>query len=334
MPTLRLFAGLKELAGIGALRVEGETVEEVVRAAEVRFGPTFREHVRRARIWVNGEEADLGRRVGPDDEIAILPPVSGGAGVAGGVTPGPEVGVPLLVLASLALANLVSSEAWWAAAVVGLGALWVGDVASTASNRGRDLPVVPAFVGILATVVASHLLGPAGFFWGPAAAVIATLGWGVASDSSRMLQILAPAMLVALLASTMVGSLFLAYRLTVPQSRATAVFLLAVGMAVVAAMLVERFPSIPVADPFSVSASAAVAGALIGAAIWQLDLVAFLIVGLAVAVALVAGRGLGSMLRTRRVHLIDLPPGLVPALDGVVLAGCVYYPMLLLVLVV
>jgi molybdopterin converting factor small subunit len=31
-----------------------------------------------SRVWVNGEPADAGALVGHDDEIAVLPPVSGG----------------------------------------------------------------------------------------------------------------------------------------------------------------------------------------------------------------------------------------------------------------
>jgi hypothetical protein len=70
--------------------------------------------------------------------------------------------------------------------------------------------------------------------------------------------------------------------------------------------------------------------ALVAAAVWDLDLVTFLIVGLVVAVSLVAGRGLGSLLRTRQIILIERSPGLMSTLDGMVLAGVLYLPVLTL----
>jgi molybdopterin converting factor small subunit len=32
----------------------------------------------RSRVWRNGDPADRADPVGPDDEVAVLPPVSGG----------------------------------------------------------------------------------------------------------------------------------------------------------------------------------------------------------------------------------------------------------------
>lgn len=78
MPTLRLFASAREAAGTGTDVVEGTTVQEVLSAAVARYGATFGELLPSCRIWVNGDEALLGAPVGPDDEVAVLPPVSGG----------------------------------------------------------------------------------------------------------------------------------------------------------------------------------------------------------------------------------------------------------------
>jgi hypothetical protein len=38
------------------------------------------------------------------------------------------------------------------------------------------------------------------------------------------------------------------------------------------------------------------------------------------------------MLRTGRVMLTERPPGLLPALDGVILAAALYFPLIRLVL--
>lgn len=78
MPTLRLFAAAREAAGRGRDDVPGDTVSDVLDRARSRYGPGFAEVLDTAAVWVNGEPADPGDRVGPDDEVAVLPPVSGG----------------------------------------------------------------------------------------------------------------------------------------------------------------------------------------------------------------------------------------------------------------
>jgi tRNA U34 2-thiouridine synthase MnmA/TrmU len=42
-------------------------------------GVKFTDLLTTCRIWVNGEPAEGSTRVGPTDEVAVLPPVSGGA---------------------------------------------------------------------------------------------------------------------------------------------------------------------------------------------------------------------------------------------------------------
>ena len=43
-----------------------------------RFGTTFADILATSRIWVNGEPAVDATVVGDTDEVAVLPPVSGG----------------------------------------------------------------------------------------------------------------------------------------------------------------------------------------------------------------------------------------------------------------
>jgi molybdopterin synthase sulfur carrier subunit len=76
--TLRLFASAREAAGTGRDDVPGETVAEVLSVATARYGPGFAELLASCQVWRNGEPTEPGDRVGPDDEIAVLPPVSGG----------------------------------------------------------------------------------------------------------------------------------------------------------------------------------------------------------------------------------------------------------------
>lgn len=78
MATLRLFAGIREAAGTGRDEVPGATVDEVVAAASERYGSDFVRLLPVCRIWVNGEPAEGSQLVTAADEVALLPPVSGG----------------------------------------------------------------------------------------------------------------------------------------------------------------------------------------------------------------------------------------------------------------
>jgi len=76
---VRLFASAREAAGRGRDDVPGRTVAEVLGAASERYGDRFVEVLSTCRIWVNGNVAEPSTSVGPADEVAVLPPVSGGA---------------------------------------------------------------------------------------------------------------------------------------------------------------------------------------------------------------------------------------------------------------
>lgn len=79
MATLRLFASAREAAGTARLEVDdGSTVGEILDVARARFGEHFAAVLASSRVWLNGDPVDLDARVGPGDEVAVLPPVSGG----------------------------------------------------------------------------------------------------------------------------------------------------------------------------------------------------------------------------------------------------------------
>ena len=77
---LRLFAQAREAARTGRDEVPGATVGEVIDAAVARYGEAFEALLPQCRIWRNGDPADPADPVGDDDEVAVLPPVSGGCG--------------------------------------------------------------------------------------------------------------------------------------------------------------------------------------------------------------------------------------------------------------
>jgi molybdopterin converting factor small subunit len=79
MAVLLLFASAREAAGTGRELVDGATVGEVLNAARARYGALFAEVLAASRVWRNGEPTSEEEAVGPSDEVAVLPPVSGGS---------------------------------------------------------------------------------------------------------------------------------------------------------------------------------------------------------------------------------------------------------------
>lgn len=79
MAVLRLFAAARTAAGTARDLVPGSTVAEVLDAARARYGEEFEAVLETCAVWRNGQPTDPGEPVGDDDEVAVLPPVSGGA---------------------------------------------------------------------------------------------------------------------------------------------------------------------------------------------------------------------------------------------------------------
>lgn len=78
MATLRLFAQAREVAGTSSDSIDGATVDEVIANAVARYGQNFADLLPTCRIWLNGEAVLTSTAVGDKDEVAVLPPVSGG----------------------------------------------------------------------------------------------------------------------------------------------------------------------------------------------------------------------------------------------------------------
>ena len=79
MATLRLFASIREIAGTSSLEVDVNNVSDAIAEACAQFGDDFAALVPSCRIWVNGNPAEPTDSVTAQDEIALLPPVSGGS---------------------------------------------------------------------------------------------------------------------------------------------------------------------------------------------------------------------------------------------------------------
>jgi molybdopterin synthase catalytic subunit len=75
---VRLFAALRELAGASSLEVEADDVGSVLDQLSGRLGPEFDRIMAAGSVMVNGERSGRDRVVTGDDDVALLPPVSGG----------------------------------------------------------------------------------------------------------------------------------------------------------------------------------------------------------------------------------------------------------------
>lgn len=80
MARVVLFASAREAAGRSREVLAGTTVAEVLNAAKQQFGPSFEAVLASCTVWVNGEACTPETAVSDVDEVAVLPPVSGGAG--------------------------------------------------------------------------------------------------------------------------------------------------------------------------------------------------------------------------------------------------------------
>lgn len=82
MTRLLFFAALREAAGTREAEVGAATLGEALKAATERFGPAFERVLDCCSILVNDERVARERawevEIGPGDEVALLPPVSGG----------------------------------------------------------------------------------------------------------------------------------------------------------------------------------------------------------------------------------------------------------------
>ncbi len=79
MVKVRLFAALRELAGSSEVEAEGRTAGEVADALSARFGERFAQIAAVGSLVVNGDRATRSTPVTAGDEVALLPPVSGGS---------------------------------------------------------------------------------------------------------------------------------------------------------------------------------------------------------------------------------------------------------------
>jgi MoaD family protein len=75
---VRLFAALRELAGSSVVEVDADDVGSLLHHLSQALGPAFDRIMAAGTVVVDGETVGRDRALRPGDEVALLPPVSGG----------------------------------------------------------------------------------------------------------------------------------------------------------------------------------------------------------------------------------------------------------------
>ena len=330
MARLRLFANLRELAGTGSVEIDADTVGNLLDQAATTYGPTFGAALGAAKVWVNGDPATSDVVVGPGDEVAVIPPVSGGE-VSFFEDQRVAVGAVIASAVLLVTVNVFFSPAWFAASLVLILSLWAVDIVRETNLGGMAMQLPPVLIGIMAGalfVVASpgDSRGFEAFGLVLVLSLVVSLVWSVAIEEARHLSAVASTTLITTVAGLAAAALVAARMF---GGRAVVgVFLVQVIVAGIAMIVAFR---VAILDPTIIGALAAVIGGVIAASLWGLPILEFVLLGVAVALGLVGGKGFGGLCRTGEAYVIDRPPGLLGDLDGPVLAAGVVLPILYLV---
>ena len=347
MARLRLFANLRELAGTSETEVDGATVGEVLAAATDRYGDEFGRALQTAQVGVNGDRSPADAPVPDGAEVAVIPPVSGGAydgewgtgeydtgygdnyrsGYRGGyVVRSPilmEIGLAAAMALALFLSNAIDLQ-WFTVAVVLVGAMWSYDITSSAQRRGLALAYGPGFLAVLAGVLATYRFGAPGMAVATVGAAFVVLLWGLMSPYLRSVESIAAGVAISVSVAFGTSSLVL---LRLRSEEEAFAFLFVAGVAVTVSWMSDR-TDMPVLDPLVAMIVAAVTSGAIAGAVWAPDLLNTVAASVAAALALVAGRNLGTLLRAGGFFVAGPIPGSLHYLDGVIMASGPFWVLL------
>lgn len=322
MATLRLFANLRESAGTDRVEIDAATVGDALQKASSRFGERFTAGLSSARVWVNGEQADDTTPLTPADEMALIPPVSGGAATMANMVVAPGLLSVALIVALLAVGW--ADPKWFAVVSAGATFAWVWDVSDSAARTRDAFVVYPPLIGTAIGASLSYAYGFNGFAGAIALAFVIAVSWPVFDKHSRDFRTTASTSLVTLLATASVSGLVL---IRLIGSHAVVAFILVVTFAVVGAFLAGVYGDTIQSIDANVGAllGALLGGLIVGFAVSEVDIAAGLLGGVAAAAGVIAGRALGSTLRTGSIVHTENAPGALALFDGVVLAAPLFW---------
>lgn len=324
MARLRLFANLREAAGTPQADFPGATVAEVLDAAKTAYGEDFSRGVAIAKVWVNGNPATADDQVSEQDEVALIPPVSGGT-TASRVGDGSGAILVVALLLALVISNLISDNtAIFVFVVVGTALAWLWDTTDVLRLRSISVNPIPLMIGATATANGAYTWGAAGFAGGIAVAIMVTLTWSVLDPTQRSTRAVAVAMSLALGASLATGALTMTHLYSIPMVIAAIAVAASAGFA--AWGVQQSGGEVGGLDPnLGMVLGAVIAGLISGLAAETLSITTMVLAAAASAAGLIAGRGYGSLLRTGSVVHTARAPGLLTMFDAAVFGVAAFW---------
>ena len=323
MATLRLFANLREIAGTSSVDVPAATVGDLIDDANTAYGAEFARGVETAKVWVNGEPAGPDTVVGDGDEVALLPPVSGGATATRLAADPMENALGLVLLAAVLVAAWIPLE-WFTVVVVGAALAWLWDLSDVDAERAGHINVIPAMLFPASAAVGAYAWGLLGFAGGIGLGIVVSLAWPVFDARHRAVETTATTTTVGLVAGLGTAALVI-LRMRSTTTVVAFVVIVAAGIvgAAIAGALGERAQFI---DPnVGTLVGALVAGAIVGLLTDELELSVLLVASVSLAAGLIAGRALGSMLRSGAIVHTRRAPGLLTPIDGMWVAAPLFW---------
>ena len=322
MATLRLFANLRETAGTDTVEIDASTVGELLDSATEQFGDGFATGLQSAGVWVNGETAETATPLSTSDEVAVIPPVSGGTLASRNIEVAPSLLSVALVVALLAVAW--APIEWFVVVAVGSILAWVWDAWLAAKMTANPFVVYPPLLTATMGGAFAYTWGIEGVAGAMAAGVILSVSWPVFDKASRDFRITASTTLVSVVVVAASGALVLT---RLYGSFAVVAFVVVAIAALIGAWLAGTYGSAIQSVDANVGAllGALLAGLGTGLVIEELDIAAGLLGGVAAAAGVIAGRALGSMLRTGTVTHTEDAPGSLALFDGVIIAAPLFW---------
>lgn len=321
--TLRLFASLREAAGTTSADFAGDTVGAVIVAAVAAYGSEFERGLETAKIWVNGDPASATTPVADGDEIAVLPPVSGGATITRQRSDTRRAGLVLALVLAVAIGNFISTEVF-VLVTVGAVMAWLWDLRDALAIRGAPVTIIPVMAAAAAGANGAYGWGIDGFAAGLAIGLMIVLTWAVLDRRSRSLEAIANAALLAAASSLGIGGLVL---VRLRNKDEVTLFLILSSATALAAWAAGRFaPASAGVDPNVAGLLTALAGGI--AAGLTTDTLTFwvmVLVAVGIGAGFIAGRTLGSITRIGTVLHTARAPGLLTMFDGPIVAAGLFW---------
>jgi hypothetical protein len=272
-----------------------------------------------ARVWVNGEPATAAMTVTERDELALIPPVSGGATVVRSPA-GMEAALVLTVAIALFLANAISVQ-WVAVTVVLAAGVWAFDLADVTARRGMLIGAVPMMVAACGGVLATYRFGVPGMAGAMVGSALVALVWSVINPRFRVVESFAATTLISIVAAAGTAAMVL---LRLRSEDEMLAFLVITAMSLTGSWLADLV-RLRVLDPLVVGILGALIGGVLSGYLWLDDVWATVVAAGGAAMAIVAGRNLGTLLRAGGFFAAGPVPGTLHHFDGVVMAAGAFW---------